>query len=30
MNIKIQDADYILVSIPPVNNEDVVVKILKK
>ena len=30
MNIKIQDADYILVSIPPVNNEDVVVKNFKE
>ena len=30
MNNKIQDADYILVSIPPVNGEDIVIKNLKE
>ena len=30
INKKIQDADFILVSIPPVNGEDIVLKILKK
>ena len=30
MNNKIQDADFILVSIPPVNGEDIVIKNLKE
>ena len=30
MNSKIQDADFILVSIPPVNGEDIVIKNLKE
>ena len=30
MNSKIQEANFILVSIPPVNNEDIVVKNFKE